>query len=47
MDIVIDYSLAQTVEFVTRNIVVKERRNQKMCQRSNFLPKTRMGSTME
>ena len=42
--IVIDYSHEQTVQFVTRNIAVKERRNEKMSQRPHFLPKTRMGS---
>ena len=43
-DIVIDYSLVQTVEFVTRSIVVKEKRNQKMSQRSHFLLNSHAGS---
>ena len=50
VDIVIDNSLVQTVEFVTRNIVVKavdQKNHEKMSQRSHFLLKSRMGSLVE
>ena len=45
-----DYSLVQTAEFVTRNIVVKAedaKKHEWMPQRSHFLLKFRMGSQME